>query len=49
MLVPNVIGTTVGEAKSMIEESAGLSVGNVTVTQRRAMLERLHPRGLGAR
>ena len=38
MLVPNVIGTTVGEARSMIE-GAGLSVGNVTVTQRRAMLE----------
>ena len=37
MLVPNVIGTTVGEARSMIE-GAGLSVGNVTVTQRQAML-----------
>ena len=38
MLVPNVVGTTVGEARSMIE-SAGLSVGNVTVTQRQAMLD----------
>ena len=38
MLVPNVVGTTVGEARSMIE-GAGLSVGNVTVTQRQAMLD----------
>jgi hypothetical protein len=38
MLVPNVVGTTVGEARSMIE-SAGLSVGNVTVTQRQALLD----------
>jgi PASTA domain/PEP-CTERM motif len=38
MLVPNVIGTTVGEARRMIE-GAGLSVGNVTVTQRQALLD----------
>jgi PASTA domain/PEP-CTERM motif len=38
LLVPNVVGTTVGEARSMIE-GAGLSVGNVTVTQRQAMLD----------
>jgi hypothetical protein len=38
MLVPNVIGTTVGEARSMIE-GAGLSVGNVAVRQRQALLD----------
>ena len=38
MIVPNVVGTTVGQARSIIE-GAGLSVGNVTVTQRRAMLD----------
>ena len=36
--VPNVIGTTVGEARSTIE-GAGLSVGNVTIRPQRAMLE----------
>jgi hypothetical protein len=36
--VPNVIGTTVAEARSMIE-GAGLSVGNVTIRQQRAMLD----------
>jgi hypothetical protein len=38
MLVPNVVGATVGQARSMIE-GAGLSVGNVTVTQRQALLD----------
>ena len=47
MLVPNVIGTTVGEARSMIEAPASASA-TWTVTQRRAMLEGFI-RGLGAR
>jgi hypothetical protein len=38
MLVPNVVGATVGQARSMVE-GAGLSVGNVTVTQRQALLD----------
>jgi hypothetical protein len=38
MLVPNVVGATVGEARSMIE-SAGLSVGNVTIMQRQALFD----------
>jgi hypothetical protein len=38
VLVPDVIGRTVAEATSMIE-AVGLSVGNVTITQRRAMLD----------
>jgi hypothetical protein len=33
-----VVGATVGEARSMIE-SAGLSVGNVTITQRQALFD----------
>ena len=36
--VPNVVGTTVAEARSMIE-GAGLSVGNVTIRQQRAVLD----------
>jgi PASTA domain len=38
VLVPNVIGNTVADARSAIE-GAGLSVGDVTVTQRKAMLD----------
>ena len=38
IMVPNVVGTTVAEARSMIE-GAGLSVGNVTIRQQRAMLD----------
>jgi PASTA domain/PEP-CTERM motif len=38
IIVPNVIGSTVAEATSMIE-AAGLSVGNVTIRQQRAMLD----------
>jgi hypothetical protein len=38
IVVPNVVGNTVAEARSIIE-AAGLGVGKVTVTQQRAMLE----------
>jgi PASTA domain/PEP-CTERM motif len=38
IMVPDVIGSTVSEARSAIE-SAGLSVGNVTISQQRAMLD----------
>ena len=38
VIVPNVVGVTVAQARSIIE-GAGLSVGNVTVTQRQAMLD----------
>jgi hypothetical protein len=38
IIVPNAVGSTVTEATSMIE-AAGLSVGNVTIRQQRAMLD----------
>lgn len=38
IIVPNAVGVTVAQARSIIE-GAGLSVGNVTVTQRQAMLD----------
>jgi hypothetical protein len=38
IIVPNVVGVTVAQARSIIE-GAGLSVGNLTVTQRRAMID----------
>jgi PASTA domain/PEP-CTERM motif len=37
IMVPDVVGSTVSEATSAIE-GAGLSVGNVTISQQRAML-----------
>jgi hypothetical protein len=37
-MVPNVVGSTVSQARSAIE-GAGLSVGNITITQQRAMLD----------
>ena len=40
IMVPDVVGSTVGEARSTIED-AGLSVGNVTISQQRAMLDGL--------
>jgi hypothetical protein len=38
IVVPNAVGSTVAAARSIIED-AGLSVGNVTIRQRRAMLD----------
>jgi PASTA domain/PEP-CTERM motif len=38
IMVPDVVGSTVSEARSAIE-AAGLSVGNVTISQRRALLD----------
>ena len=38
IMVPDVIGSTVSEARSTIE-GAGLSVGSVTISQQRAMLD----------
>jgi hypothetical protein len=38
IIVPNLIGSTVGEARSMIN-GAGLSIGTVTIEERQAMLD----------